>query len=101
MKTSKTSKSRDQFSNRVRYNWGYHDAAQAVRRGWDCIKENFGFATYGILANITPDTLLTRHHDTNYAQGWLAGLADARSGRYTGNSEAAWTKDLASGLVTL
>jgi hypothetical protein len=102
MKTRKTRKA-EKFENRVRFNWGYHDAAQAVREGWDCPEKNFGFAIGGTMGAITSiRDVLVKHFDKTYAQGWQAGYHDAQDGIYEArgrNSEEAWQLALRMGLV--
>lgn len=90
-----------QFSNRVQFNWGYHDAAQAVREGWAIPERNFGFANVGALANLTSVTdVVIRHPNRVYVQGWQHGYQDAKDGFYEGNSEQAWGRALTLGQVT-
>lgn len=90
-----------QFENRIRFNWGYHDAAQAVQEGWDNTEKNFGFAVGGPLAGLSsPEEVIRRHFDPPYAQGWIAGYNDAKKGTYTRNSETAWVHALSQGKVS-
>jgi len=92
----------EKFENRVRFNWGYHDAAQAVRQGWDNPAHNFGFAQHGPLAGLTGlKDLLARHFDRTYAQGWQAGYHDAMDGTYANDSSEAWNVALSLGLVSV
>ena len=92
------------FENRVRFNWGYHDAAQAVREGWANPEHNFGFARQGVMASLTcVADVLAKHFDSDYAQGWQQGLFDAQDGTYEANgksSEMAWRLMIKAGLVT-
>lgn len=91
------------FENRVRFNWGYHDAANAVKNGWATTQRNFGFCNYGSLAGLKDIAdILTRHHDKAYAQGWQAGYYDAEDGMYEERgclSDAAWDAAIKMGLV--
>ncbi len=63
----------DLDSPRIRFNWGYHDAAMDVREGWK-IRD------------------MSAHFDRNYAAGYVEGVKDAREGAYEGNSERAWIR---------
>lgn len=99
----KTKKSKtEKFENRVRFNWGYHDAALAVEQGWANEERNFGFGpAFGKLTCIAD--ILERHHDPIYAQGWQHGYMDKQDGMYEArgrSSEEAWNTALKMGLVT-
>ncbi len=83
------------FDDRVRFNWGYHDAAQAVREGWDSPERNYGFGSFLVLR--TPQHVLERHPSPIYAAGWMAGYADAKAGRNTTSSDPAWEAHNAPG----
>lgn len=88
------------FSDRVRFNWGYHDAANAVRNGWACEAHNFGFARGGKLDGLTGAAdVLARHFDSSYAKGWTRGLADAQAGKATPSSEPAFQDAVAAGQM--
>lgn len=90
------------FENRVRFNWGYHDAAHGVRMGWANPEKNFGFANTGIMAGLeTPESVLSRHYDKAYARGWYAGYTDMLAGTYENDSDRAWGSALENGLVTV
>ncbi len=92
MRTKTTSSDRtDRFSNQVHFNWGYHDAAHSLTEGWANPEHFWGFAKALGERITTPEDILKVHFDRYYAQGWLAGLRDAKAGSYTGNSLAAWT----------
>lgn len=74
------------FENRVRFNWGYHDAALVVEQNWQ--SSNYGF---GPTLKITcPADVLSQHFDPTYAQGWTRGYRDASNGIATDTSEPAW-----------
>jgi hypothetical protein len=60
------------FSDRVRFNWGYHDGALDARRG----KPN----RWGTES----------HYDAAYSDGYAAGFARADAGEPAGNSDHAW-----------
>lgn len=60
------------FAPRVRFNWGYHDAARDTRKG------------------IARD--VSGHYDDAYKAGYIYGLRDATNGTYAGDSDAAWTQ---------
>lgn len=97
--TRKTKKQASKFENRVRFNWGYHDAAFAVKHGLDNAAKNFGFGpAFGTMESVRD--VLAKHHDPIYAQGWQQGLMDAQDGTYANDSEAAWNRCLAAGTVT-
>ncbi len=70
----------DQFTDRVRFNWGYHDAAQDVRRGW---KRADGLTVFDIAE---------KHFDKPYARGFVEGWEDQTAGTYLGLSDAAWKR---------
>lgn len=97
----RAAKKKEKFENRVRFNWGYHDAAHAVRQGWANPERNFGFGP--ALAGLeSVADILARHHDKVYAQGWQAGYIDAKDGMYEArgqNSEEAWNMAKKLGLV--
>ena len=78
----------NKFSNRIRFNWGYHDAAQSVNKGWNSVGCNFGFGP--TLKINTPGDVLARHPDKFYAEGWIRGYRDAEAKIGTSSSEAAW-----------
>lgn len=78
------------FPNRVRFNWGYHDAAHAVFMGWDNPGHFWGFAKALGEKIEKPDDVLTHHFDPHYASGWIAGYRDKKAGLYDGSSETAW-----------
>lgn len=80
------------FEKQVRFNHGYHDAAQAVREGWDNENHNYGFGS--ALSIKCPEHVLLRHFDATYAQGWFAGYCDAKDGKNTNSSELAWQQAL-------
>lgn len=63
------------FEDRVRFNGGYHDGAQAQERGW------------------TPEWQKGKHFDPVYERAYWAGREDKRTGVYDGNSSAAWVRD--------
>lgn len=61
---------------RVRFNWGFHDGANAAARGW-----------------LTP-WIFGRHPDKSYEAGFEAGRAQQLKGQYvsgTTTSDAAWS----------
>ncbi len=79
------------FDNEVRFNWGYHDAALAVRMAWDNAENNFGFCHHGPLAGLqTPEEVPQKHFDRAYARGWFVGYCTAKQGNNTESSAAAW-----------
>ncbi len=86
---------RPMFENRVRFNWGFHDAAQTVREGWDA--HNMGFASafsFNSLADV-----LAKHPDHSYAVGFVYGYKTAKAGLSTVTSQPAWDEALAKGEV--
>ena len=98
-KSSKSKHNEPQFENRVRFNWGYHGAACALRNGWGTPKANFGFSvSMGVING--PEDVLKFHFDKAYAHGWAQGFADYQGGNYEGNSQKAWDKCLADGIVS-
>ena len=99
MKNKSKSKSEEQFSPRIRFNWGYHDAAQAVEKGWACAEHYWGFAKqFGELIQ-HPSDVLARHHDRSYAEGWVRGIEDSKAGTYINDSEPAWRRYVGEGVV--
>lgn len=96
--TTKT-KAEPKFANRVRFNWGFHDAALAVRCEWDNADRNFGFAK-GFLDNIQgASDVLAKHPDSSYARGWFYGYHEAKEGKMCDSSEPAWNDALSAGQV--
>lgn len=93
MTATKTKQSK--FSNQQRFNWGYHDAAQVVREGWNTREKNFGFGP-AIKINEAID-VSTYHPDESYAEGWMRGYRDALEGKDTTSSEQAWNDAIVSG----
>jgi hypothetical protein len=69
---------RDLDSNRVRYNWGFHDAATNHANKW--IRPD----------RLTVETILAGHFDPIYAKGWVAGWMASEKGEYSGTSITAW-----------
>lgn len=59
------------FEPRIRFNWGYHDGANDVIKGRRVRS-------------------MTGHFDRFYAQGYEAGVDDARAGDYCDDSSVAW-----------
>ena len=74
------------FENRVRFNWGYHDAATDARLKMVRDVVEFGPQT---------PRIVSEEHDLAYARGYRAGLKDAFAGKYAGNSDAAWFETVA------
>lgn len=93
---SKAKKTPPKFEDRVRFNWGYHDAAQAFREGWG-VEKNFGFGP--AIRILLPVDVLSQHPDGVYAEGWIRGYCDARDGKDTTSSESAWEEAEANGDV--
>lgn len=86
MKTAKQTAPR--FPNRVRFNWGYHDAASDVRNG-RAIR----------MDGNTAETIVANHFDQAYAIGYTFGHRDALAGTYKEWSAAAWAEATAANLV--
>jgi hypothetical protein len=64
--------------NRVRFNWGYHDAAMA-------------FVTkHNRQDGLTVENIEAGHFDPIYAKGWVAGWNDSVNGEYQTTSRPAW-----------
>lgn len=84
------------FENRVRFNWGYHDAAHGVRRGkkW----QNYGFGD--ALKIDSPKDVMEKHHDKAYALGWTFGYYEALGGGICNTSEYAWKNATEQGKIT-
>ena len=85
-------RTKDQFEDRVRFNWGYHDAALAVEQHWDTWDRNFGFGP--CIKVSCPADVLLHHFDRAFAHGWTLGYRDAKDGTYQGNSSAAWEEHM-------
>lgn len=103
--TTMTRKSRKsetpKFENRVRFNWGFHDAALAVKEGWDNVENNFGFAHHGPLAGLQNAwDVPAKHFDATYARGWFIGWCTATQGESTESSQRAWDSAIAGGMVS-
>ena len=72
-------KATDLQTNRIRFNWGYHDGASDQFNGrGHRMEERLG-------AEWTE-----KHHDPVYVDGYLNGKVDARTGRYFDDSSSAW-----------
>lgn len=67
----------DQFGPRVRFNWGFHDAAHDARRGAPARTE--GTHMFALPA-----------HDQAYCEGYRAGYAAQTAGEDTSSSQPAW-----------
>ena len=65
------------FSDRVRFNWGYHDAAFELKTG--IVRPNAKFR----LPN----------NDKAYCDGYAEGLHDAKNGNYRDDSTLAWKRN--------
>ena len=90
------------FENRVRFNWGFHDAALAVQKSWDTASRNYGFGSF--ISVLAPSDVLANHPDHEYAEGWFAGYCEAKEALYAGNnrpetSDKAWMEAVAAGKV--
>lgn len=78
------------FLDRERFNWGYHDGADVVKRGADTRDRNYGFGPS--IKIRAPWEVIEKHFDKMFAHGWTAGYYDAKEGRYTGSSNDAWKR---------
>lgn len=100
MKTRK--QTAPKFENQIRFNWGYHDAVQAVRMGWTNAEHNFGFGP--AFGKLTAENILEKHRDSIYARGWVYGYYEAiGSNGAEGScktSEFVWKAALTAGQVT-
>ena len=72
--------SKSLFSDRVRFNWGYHDAASDVENHRSTAANGKPIAEW-----------LTDHPDTAYHDGYCYGRRDAEASFYENCSDAAWT----------
>jgi ribosome modulation factor len=61
---------RAKFPPRIRFNWGYHDGANAAKQ-----KRPYKY----------------KHFDKVWLAGWQAGYEDERAGNYRESSDAAWS----------
>jgi len=82
-------KTEQQFNNRIRFNWGFHDAVQCVQMKWDQTGDCFAVGFIKSLP-VTPEAVIAQHPDKSYAQGWAYGYRAAKAGTCTSNSEPAW-----------
>ena len=62
---------KQKFSDRIRFNWGYHDAANEHK--------------FRQVPRKLPD-------DKAYCAGYSEGLQDAKNGNYRENSDLAWER---------
>lgn len=86
-KGKKSNKKQENFPDRVRFNWGYWDAVQCVKEGWD----KNGQCFFGILGkNITPEKVIKEHPDKAYAFGWAYGYEYQKGGKSGTSSDDAW-----------
>lgn len=69
------------FEDRVRFNWGYHDAASEATSGRRRMITETGEHN---------TTQVSKKYDAAYFGGYVAGLADSDMGLYRGDSENAW-----------
>jgi len=67
-------------SNRVRFNWGFHDANFNFERESDRID--------GLVA----EDIERYHFDPVYAKGYVSGWNDSKNDSYNGSSNKAWEK---------
>lgn len=105
MKTAKRAKSsQPKFENRVRFNWGFHDATYAVANGLNTVEKNygFGFGKGGSTLDInSPDEVVAKHFDKEYAIGWTFGYYEAVGrGSRPESSESAWQSAVREGKVS-
>ncbi len=95
--------SQPKFENRVRFNWGFHDATFAVEQGWAVRENNFGFCHHGPLAGLrSSGDVISKHFDKTYAQGWMEGylaMTTDETARPTSSDEA-WIEALKNGYVS-
>lgn len=75
------------FETRVRFNWGYHDAAHDV--------ETQNIRALVVDGPQTPQTV-SEAFDLAYARGYALGLEDARAKAYQSTSEPAWQRAVAA-----
>ncbi len=75
--TNATKNSAPKFSDRVRFNWGFHDGTREAQNPKMSL-------TDGVRD-------MSTHFDRAYAAGYLAGVADFRAtGERCESSDAAW-----------
>lgn len=77
-KTNRLRKANHLDETRLRFNWGFHDGAQAQRENWTRPD------------GLTVETIRAGHFDPAYAEGYYLGWHEARSGADTSSSEPAW-----------
>jgi hypothetical protein len=78
------------FDDRVRFNWGYHDAASDAKRGQ---------ARKTVLNGGQDVRTVSREFDEAYYDGYLAGLRHWNDWEYNGDSTAAWNDRTAAVLI--
>lgn len=96
--TSKRKPKKDQFDERTRFNWGYHDAAQDVREEgrFERGEISYEWRTRKLVETFDDSMPRTRQvskmDQGAYYYGYREGLDDARAGLYGGNSQEAWDR---------
>lgn len=71
------------FPDRVRFNWGYHDAG--TESGW-------GRARKLVAGGPQTERTVSPDFDRAFADGYREGLSDVAEGRYSENSTEAWLR---------
>lgn len=74
------------FTPRMRFNWGYHDAAHDHNRG------RIRLIVNRIPDGENPTRYVLAQYDPDYTQGYIEGESDALGGIYAENSEQAWRR---------
>lgn len=86
------------FDNRVRFNWGFYDAVQCVREGWNNAAKNFGFGSRMVVHD--PEDVSKQHFDREYAVGWLFGYYEVLGGASPcESSDLAWASTVKRRVV--
>ena len=79
------------FSARVRFNWGFHDAARDTAGGHE---------RQTVVSGPGSMAVVSAEHDVDYYRGYLAGIAAWKSGEYRKTSEPAWQAAKSAGIYT-
>lgn len=83
-KTISMRKATDLDQNRIRFNWGYHDAHSDFINHWQRADK------------ATALNIMQTHYDSIYARGYTYGWYDCENNLYTGNSDNAWQRAISA-----
>lgn len=83
MTTATKTQAVPKFSDRVRFNWGYHDAASDAGRGQ---------ARETAMGGPQNPRRVSREYDAAYYDGYVCGISDTANGIDTASSTSAWLR---------